>query len=152
MVSDQQRRSAALIGGLRVFASADAERGREFARSRSMHFSDAAAVVEILTAEAHGQVLTPARLAERIGLSAGATSSLLNRLETAGHIVRTHDHPDRRIVGLHSTPQIHDDAQTFFAPVAEALDAVLGRYTPQQLDAFTDMITNINDVIRTGQQ
>ena len=90
VVSDQQRRSAALIGGLRVFASADAERGREFARSRSMHFSDAAAV--------------------------------------------------------------HDDAQTFFAPVAEALDAVLGRYTPQQLDAFTDMITNINDVIRTGQQ
>jgi len=149
VVTDQQRRSG-VVDRLRAFATADAERGREFARSRSMHFSDAAAVVEILTAEAHGQVLTPARLAERIGLSAGATSTLLNRLETAGHVVRTHDHPDRRIVGLHSTAQIHDDAETFFAPVAAALDATLSRYTSEQLDAFAEMLADLNTAAGIG--
>lgn len=147
VVTDQQRR-ADVVDRLRAFASADSELGREFARSRSMHPSDAAAVVEILTAEAHGQVLTPARLAERIGLSAGATSTLLNRLESAGHIVRTHDHADRRIVGLQSTPQIHHDAETFFAPVAEALDATLSRYTAKQLDAFATMIAELSAATR----
>ncbi len=148
-VSDRQQRSG-VIDGLRAFAAADSERGREFARSRSMHTSDAAAVVEILQAEARGQVLTPARLAERIGLSAGATSTLLNRLEAAGHVVRTHDHPDRRIVGLHSTPQIHADAATFFAPVAAALDATLSRYTPKQLDTFAEIIADLLDATGNG--
>ena len=140
---DEQRRSA-VVDGLRAFAAADAELGREFARSRLMHASDAAAIVEILTAETHGQVLTPARLAKRIGLTAGATSTLLNRLESAGHVVRTRDHPDRRIVGLHSTALIHDDAESFFAPIAIAINAVLARYTAEQLDTFAEMIAKIN--------
>lgn len=144
MADDQHQRRVAVIEGLRAFAAADSERGRAFARSRSMHTSDAAAVVEILTAEAHGQVLTSARLAERIGLSAGATSNLLNRLEEAGHIVRTRDHPDRRMVGLRSTAQIHDDAETFFSPVAEALDTALSHYTAEQLDAFAEMLAALN--------
>ena len=136
---DDQRRSE-VIDGLRAFAAADAELGREFARSRLMHASDAAAIVEILTAETHGQVLTPARLAKRIGLTAGATSTLLNRLESAGHVIRTRDHPDRRIVGLHSTALIHDDAESFFTPIAVAMNAALGRYTAEQLDTFAEMI------------
>ncbi len=143
MDGKEQRRSA-IIDGLRAFAAADSESGREFARSRQMHASDAAAIVEILTAETHGWVLTPARLAERIGLTAGATSTLLNRLESAGHVVRTRDHPDRRIVGLHSTALIHDHAESFFAPIATAINAVLNSYTAEQLNMFTGMIAEIN--------
>ena len=150
VVTDQQRRSD-VVDALRAFASADAELGREFARSRSMHPSDAAAVVEILTAETHGRVLTPARLAERIGLTAGATSTLLNRLESAGHVVRSHDHVDRRIVSLRSTPQIHHDAQAFFAPVAAELDAVLSRYTAAQLEAFAQMVAHLSAAARLGR-
>lgn len=64
-------------------------------------------MVEILAAEERGLPLTPARLAERIALTTGATSTLLNRLETSGHIVRTREHSDRRVVTLHVTPSSH---------------------------------------------
>ena len=70
-------------------------------------------------------------------------------MEAAGHVVRTHDHPDRRIVGLHSTRQIHADAEAFFAPVASALDATLSRYTAEQLDAFAQMVADLNAAVST---
>ncbi|MTD14664.1 MarR family transcriptional regulator [Nakamurella sp. YIM 132087] len=139
-MSQQQLRDA-VLDGLRRFAATDAELGREFARSHRMHPSDAAAIVEILAAEGRGQVLTPARLAERIGLTPAATSSLLKRLEAAGHITRTHDHADRRVVGLRSTPAIHQDAEAFFAPVARALDNVLRKYSAEQLRDVHNVVT-----------
>lgn len=69
--------------------------------------------MEILAAEGRGQPLTPARLAARIALTPGATSTLLNRLEDAGHVVRTREHTDRRIVILHSTRTVHETADAF---------------------------------------
>ncbi|MBM2614270.1 MarR family transcriptional regulator [Actinoplanes sp. LDG1-06] len=99
-----------------------------------MHATDAAAVVEIINAEQHGRPLTPARLAERVSLTTGATSILLNRLEQAGHIVRTREHTDRRIVTLHSTPAIHAAAATFYEPLGDQLGAVLADYSPAELD------------------
>lgn len=41
---------------------------------------------------------TPGELASRMSLSPSATTSLLDRLETAGHIVRSRDSADRRVV------------------------------------------------------
>ncbi|WP_410625850.1 hypothetical protein [Amycolatopsis sp. cmx-8-4] len=58
-----------------------------------------------------GRPLTPARPAERIALTTGATSSLLNRLEDARHIRHTREHSGRRIVTLHCTPAIHAAAE-----------------------------------------
>ena len=72
----------------------------------------------------------------------------MNRLETEGHVVRTHDNPDR-IVGLRSTPQIHNDAEAFFAPVAAALDATLSRYTAEQLHMFAEMIVDLHTAVES---
>jgi DNA-binding MarR family transcriptional regulator len=134
----QQREQ--LIQGLRAFGSTQTELGRLFARSRRMHTTDAAAIVEILTAEDHGQPLTPARLAERIGLSTGATSTLLNRLEAAGHILRSREHSDRRIVTLHSTPAIHAAADAFFAPLTGQLEAAMDAYSANDLKLVNDVV------------
>ncbi|WP_205752024.1 MarR family winged helix-turn-helix transcriptional regulator [Cryptosporangium phraense] len=98
-----------------------------------MHGTDAVAIVEIINAEERDQPLTPARLAERIGLTTGATSILLNRLEQAGHVVRTREHSDRRIVTLRSTPGIHAAAADFYEPLGRLLDAVLSEYSPADL-------------------
>ncbi|MBL7261566.1 MarR family transcriptional regulator [Actinoplanes sp. LDG1-01] len=112
-----------------------------------MHATDAAAIVEIISAEEHGRPLTPARLAERIGLTTGATSILLNRLEEAGRIVRTRENSDRRIVTLHSTPGIQADADEYYEPLARRLDAVLHDHSPAELDLIETTVNRLRSTI-----
>lgn len=143
----EQRRERTL-NVLYGFASAYSELGRVFARSHAMHTTDAAAVVEILTAEERGHPLTPARLAERIGLTTGATSILLNRLEEAGHIVRVRGgHTDRRLVTLHSTPAVHASADAFYAPMNGQLHDILAAYSEAELDAIEDVVSQLRSRI-----
>jgi DNA-binding MarR family transcriptional regulator len=138
-----EHQRTAVVETLRDFASHDTELGRAFARSQHMHPTDASAIVEILTAERHGRVLTPARLAARIGLTTGATSTLLGRLEAAGHIIRRHDHADRRVVSLHSTQAIHDSADAYFAPIAEELDNALKNYSSKELATVESVVADL---------
>jgi len=123
-----------VLDSLTAFGAAQNELLRLFARSKGMHVTDAAAVVQIIEHEDAGRPLTPARLAERIGLSPGATSILLARLETAGFIDRTREHTDRRVVTLRSTKAINDAADAFFEPLAKQLNAALAEFTAKDLD------------------
>ncbi|KUL41268.1 MarR family winged helix-turn-helix transcriptional regulator [Actinoplanes awajinensis] len=143
------RRAHEVIEGLRGLAAAQSELGRVFARSMRMHGTDAVAIVEIISAEGRGEPLTPARLAERIGLTTGATSILLNRLEQAGHVVRTREHSDRRVVTLRSTPGIHAAATAFHEPLSRLLGTVLGDYSPADLDRIDSVVSRMRSTMHT---
>ena len=145
--AEQQR--ARVIEGFAAYAAAQSETGREFARRSRMHVTDSAAIVEILRAEDRGQPLTPARLAERVGLSSGATSILLNRLEDAGHVVRRRGHADRRLVTLHSTASVHESAAAFFDPVRVRLEEVLSHYTSEQLALVEHLVADVHAALET---
>lgn len=136
-----------VVQGLQAFASTRSELGRLFARSRHLHTTDAAAIVEILTAEERGRPLTPARLAERLALTTGATSTLLNRLEHAGHILRTREHSDRRLVTLHSTPTVHETATAFFDPLIQQLDAAMSDYSGTDLDLVEELVDRLRSTM-----
>lgn len=133
-----------LLGGLRSFGASYTELTQEFALSLGLRSTDANAVVEILYAEDLGVPLTPARLAERIGLTSGATAQLLNRLEAAGHVTRSREHADRRKVTLRTSPSIVPPARAFFATLGTHLDALVRRHDAGELDlvaAFLDELT-----------
>ncbi|MBT2507710.1 MarR family transcriptional regulator [Streptomyces sp. ISL-98] len=132
-----------LMDGLRAFGANYTEFTQRFATWLGLHSTDAAALAEILYAEDKGSPLSPARLSERISLSSGATTILLNRLEVAGHVVRTREHTDRRIVTLRSSPDIRPRAEEFFGPYAERMAAEMSQYTPAQLQQFEDFINHL---------
>ncbi|MCX5204592.1 MarR family transcriptional regulator [Streptomyces sp. NBC_00237] len=137
-----------LTEGLRVYGADYNEFGRRFATTLDVHVTDAGALVQILFAEERGAPLSPARLSERITLSSGATTALLNRLEKAGHIVRTREHQDRRIVTLRGSQDVHEKADAFFGPLGERIDTLMARYPAEQLRRFEaflhDMHTTMN--------
>ncbi|MFI1993060.1 MarR family winged helix-turn-helix transcriptional regulator [Actinoplanes sp. NPDC020271] len=142
-MSDEHDR---VVQSLQAFASTRGELARLFARSRQMHTTDAAAIVEIINADERGQPLTPARLAERLALTTGATSTLLNRLEGAGHVSRTRGHSDRRVVTLHATPAVEAAAEAFFAPLAQQLRAATSGYSAAELE----LVEGFVDSLRTA--
>jgi DNA-binding MarR family transcriptional regulator len=134
---------------LRAYGASYAELAREFAASEGLHSTDAVALVEILAAEERGTPLSPARLSERIGLTAGATSTLLNRLEAAGHVVRSRVHSDRRIVTLHSTPGIQATADAFFHPLGERIAMALAAYPPDALELVETLLGDLRTTIES---
>jgi len=132
-----------LMDGLRAFGANYAEFTQRFATWLGLHSTDAAALTEILYAEDAGSPMSPARLSERVSLSSGATTILLNRLEAAGHIVRTREHTDRRVVTLRSSPDIRPRAEEFFGPYTLRMAAEMSRYTPERLREFEDFVGHL---------
>nr|WP_296770804.1 MarR family transcriptional regulator [Rhodococcus sp. (in: high G+C Gram-positive bacteria)] len=130
--ADADKRSR-VLGDLLAFSANQSDHGRSFARHMKMRLTDSAAIVEILRAEDRGQPLTPARLGERIGMTSGATTILLNRLEDAGHVTRMRGHADRRIVTLHSARAVHAEAEAFFEPEHSRILELMDQYGPEEL-------------------
>ncbi len=133
MAEDDGGHRERLLLGLRAFAGAYTELTRNFAGWLGLHATDAIALVEILTAEDGGVPLSPARLAERVGLSSGATTTLVNRLEAAGYVVRSREHTDRRVVTLRAHATIAPEARDYFAPLARRFDAMLAGHRDEDL-------------------
>lgn len=148
-VRDVTEHRERIVNELRVFGANYTEFTRKLATWLDLHSRDAAALVEILYAEDMGSPLSPARLSERISLSSGATTALLDRLERAGHIFRTREDIDRRIVTLHSGPKVHGNVAEFFGPLAEHVDSMLNKYTPDQLDQFEAFLNCFNTTMKT---
>lgn len=125
---------------LRRWSAAFNDLGRQFGLHLGMHSTDAAALLQITNAEVRDAPLTQTQLARRVGLSTTATSTLLSRLEGAGHIERLRSQKDRRVVMLRSTPSVHAEVEHFFASVGEDLDAILSAYPADELESFSELL------------
>ncbi|RFA09814.1 hypothetical protein B7R54_11805 [Subtercola boreus] len=132
-----------LLTALRMHGTAFSDMGRQLGLSAGLHTTDANALVHILAAQDAGAPLTQTQLSHRVGLTGGATSSLLNRLEDAGHIRRARDNADRRIVTLHSTDGVEELIDGFFDPLAERLGTVMDRYSPEVLAEFERFLSDV---------
>ncbi|MEU6953301.1 MarR family transcriptional regulator [Streptomyces sp. NPDC045714] len=140
-VAEQRER---LIEALRAYGGHFAELSRLFADWLGLHSTDAAALLEIAAAEERGSPLSPARLSERILLSPSATTALLNRLEQAGHIVRSREHTDRRVISLRSSAYVQERADAFFRPLGVRLDAVMAGHPPDVLAGFEALLADLS--------
>ncbi|AIX99747.1 putative transcriptional regulator, MarR family [Arthrobacter sp. PAMC 25486] len=90
-----------------------------------------------------GTPLSPARLSERIGLTSGATSSLLNRLEASGHIEHSRVHADKRIVALHTAPGVQEVASVFFDPPGIRLGSTMSAYPDELVEQLETLLTQL---------
>ncbi|MGI5341853.1 MarR family winged helix-turn-helix transcriptional regulator [Streptomyces sp. CA-181903] len=133
-----------LVERLGVYAADYAEYGRRFAGWLGLHTTDGTALVEIINAEHRDDPLTPARLSRRIQLSPAATSALINRLEKAGHVTRTREHTDRRVVTLRTGQEAQRLADEYFSPVAAVIGTFLDRYPTEVLGRFEDFLDGLH--------
>ena len=82
-----------------------------FAGRQGLHQTDLAALIHIMDAEAASAPLTPGQLQSALGLSSGATTSVVDRLERQGHARRDRDTVDRRRIHLHFSDSAREVAQ-----------------------------------------
>lgn len=104
-----------------------------FARQHSLSEREFNALLVVMIAENRGEAITPTGLARRIRLSPPATTNVINKLVTAGHITREREGDDLRRVTLRYGIEAREMAAEFFAPLAELADAHAEGFSLEEL-------------------
>ena len=108
--------------------------GRVFAEKHHLHPTDWAALLAVIQGDRVGRPLTPGELGQCLGISSGATTAVLDRLERAGHVRRVRDDRDRRRLTLHRAESATALLHTFSEPLDAAMDAIVVGYSGGELD------------------
>jgi DNA-binding MarR family transcriptional regulator len=93
--------------------------------------------------------LTAGELAEETGLTTGAITGVIDRLERAGFARRVADPGDRRRVKVEVTPKFYAQADRIWGPLAAEWQSRLAdRFTTQELERAIDFLRITNEVGR----
>ncbi|MBU2668210.1 MarR family transcriptional regulator [Actinoplanes bogorensis] len=128
---------------LRDWAAGFAELNQHLAGWMDLPASDANALGHIIWAAEEGRPLSPADLSRQIGMTSGATTVLLNRLETAGHVRRSREHADRRRVTLRPEPGARERARAFMAEAGAEIAQVLLNTSPDELRTVATFVSRM---------
>ncbi|MFG1923167.1 MarR family winged helix-turn-helix transcriptional regulator [Cryptosporangium sp. NPDC048952] len=133
----------AAMQALRDWAVRFAELNQHLAAWTNLPGSDANALGLIVWAAEDGTPLSPAELSRQIGMTSGAASVLLNRLEAAGHIHRTREHTDRRRVTLRPSPDARERARQFLGVAGVEVAQVLQDTSLDDLRVITAFVSRL---------
>jgi DNA-binding MarR family transcriptional regulator len=95
--------------------------------------------LECLDHISRGQ-LTAGRLAQLTGLTSGAITGIIDRLERAGLARRERDADDRRKILVRALPAVSERLAPLFTPMERAAMAVLSNYRDDELALFLDFL------------
>jgi DNA-binding MarR family transcriptional regulator len=84
--------------------------------------------------------VTAGELGREAGLTSGAVTAVLDRLEREGFVRRVRDSRDRRRVVAELTPEARDAAGRIYGPVARDGAVLLERFTDDQLGTVIEFL------------
>jgi DNA-binding MarR family transcriptional regulator len=84
--------------------------------------------------------LTPGQLASQTGLTSGAITTAIDRLEKAGQARRVRDTDDRRRIYVELTDDARRIAGRFYAEHAELGESLYKQYTEEQIELLLEFV------------
>jgi DNA-binding MarR family transcriptional regulator len=90
--------------------------------------------------------MTAGQLSEESGLTTGAVTFLLDRLETAGMVKRRRDTDDRRRVWVELVPAAQKRLQHVQQPIVEEMKQVTQRFKAEELAIVRDFMREAKEV------
>ena len=93
--------------------------------------------------------ITSGEVGTHLGLSSGAVTGLVDRLEEAGWVRRERDPADRRRVIVHLAPGSEggDDLWTLYQPLAEAINAYRDELDAHDLEVVVEFLEFANAAV-----
>jgi DNA-binding MarR family transcriptional regulator len=92
--------------------------------------------------------MTAGRLAEESGLTTGAVTFILDRLEAAGMVTRRRDTEDRRRVWVEIVPEAQQRLNRLQQPVADEMRQVAQRFKADELAVVRDFMRQAKEVFQ----
>ena len=90
--------------------------------------------------------MTAGELAKAAGLTSGAVTAVIDRLEKAGMAKRVADPADRRRVRIEVTPRLWELTGPLLMPFIEESQAILVDYTTEELERFAEFLRRVIEV------
>jgi DNA-binding MarR family transcriptional regulator len=86
--------------------------------------------------------VAPRMIGERLGLTSGSVTALVDRLEKQGYVRRNPDASDRRAVLVEATPLATTRLIAVYRPVSGALAKLAERYGPERAAGATKHLSD----------
>ena len=102
---------------------------------------------EALDVVRHNQPVTAGQLASRCGLTTGAITGIVDRLERAGVVCRRRDPDDRRKVLLEpvNSRDKTKKIRKLYQPLHQAFEELMETCTPEQIEFLIDVHGKMNE-------
>jgi DNA-binding MarR family transcriptional regulator len=143
--SSKRDKIAALISAFRASGNLDRAFDNRAAEALGVNLTD----LHCLNIVENRGGVTAGALAAEAGLSTGAVTGVVDRLERAGYARRARDATDRRRVNIEVTDHFYARADEIWRPVAAEWQAELSRrFTGDQLDLISDFLDATNELTR----
>ncbi len=115
------------------------ERGQR----HGVHRTHLNALAHLMEAERAGHAMSPGDLAAALGLSAPATTALVDRLVAAGHAERSSHPTDRRRTVIATTAAAARTGSAVFAPLATRLRTVSATLDDREREVVVRFLTDV---------
>ncbi|TQS45912.1 MarR family winged helix-turn-helix transcriptional regulator [Cryptosporangium phraense] len=145
LTADWTPEQTAAMQRLRDWAVSFAELNQHLAAWMNLPTSDANALGHIVWAAEDDEPLSPADLSRQLGMTSGATTVLLNRLEAAGHVRRSREHADRRRVTLRPEPAAREQAREFLAMAGAEIAEVFTTTSAEELRRVVAFVSRLTE-------
>jgi len=122
--------------------------GSFFGQTVAIRFGLSESDIETLEALIDMGASTAGRLAELTGLTSGAVTRVIDRLEQGGYVRRVTDPADRRRVVVEVVPEKVATVKSTLDRVGSASAEEIGRYTDAQLALISDFLTRMEQITR----
>jgi DNA-binding MarR family transcriptional regulator len=91
--------------------------------------------------------MTAGALGEGLGLTGAATTALIDRLESAGYVLRERDGVDRRKVTIRAIPEKLSEVDHVYRRMGEKMSKLLSAYNPAEFAAIADFIKRTTQIL-----
>jgi DNA-binding MarR family transcriptional regulator len=143
--SSKANKIAALISAFRTSGNLDRAFDNRAAEALGVNLTD----LHCLNIVENRRGVTAGALAAEAGLTTGAVTGVVDRLERAGYARRVPDPADRRRVKIEVTDHFYARADEIWHPLAAEWHAQLARrFTGDQLDLITEFLDATNELTR----
>jgi DNA-binding MarR family transcriptional regulator len=143
-----------LMREMRLMSSFDSLFSQAVAERVGMHQTD----IETMDLLNTLGPMTAGELSERTGLTSGATTRLIDRLERAGFVRRCAHEADRRCVIIEPVGDNLEQLGALFQPMAEGMESIWRTFSDDELDVIirfvrqnNTKVAEINARLRAGE-
>jgi DNA-binding MarR family transcriptional regulator len=132
-----------LMREMRLMSSFDSLFSQAVAERVGMHQTD----IETMDLLNTLGPMTAGELSERTGLTSGATTRLIDRLERVGFVRRCADEADRRCVVIEPIHENLEQLGALFQPMADAMAELWSKLDDGELDVVIEFVRRNNAVV-----
>lgn len=122
---------------------------QDFERRLAQHLGVDGTGLSVLNHLGTNGSATPTEIARALNTSTAATTLVLNRLETAGHLTRSPHPSDRRKVIVTPNPDTLRSAYQVLHPVISGVDTITARLDPAQRAVVAAFLTDMISLYRS---